>query len=143
MKVSCLSAFGDKGVMPDDGMVSETLGEAASIWDELHSHIKDNYPNITGEWKHYGIAAGWTYKLISKKRNLLFFVPQTDCFRLRIVLGEKAVASAESDNELTAEIKESIQAATPYTEGRSIDIDVSRREQLEPIKRLLRIKYEN
>ena len=143
MKVSCLSAFDDKGNTPNDGMVSDVLGETTQIWEELHAHVKNHYPNITGEWKHYGKAAGWTYKLISNRRNLLFFVPRTDCFRLRIVLGEKAAECAETDNELPNDVKKSICAATPYIEGRSIDIDVNRREQVETIKRLLRIKYEN
>lgn len=92
MKASCLSAFGDKSIMPDDGMVS---------------------------------------------------VARTDCFRLRIVFGEKASVCAEADDTLPDEIKEAIHAATHYAEGRSIDIDVDRREQLETIKRLLKIKYEN
>ena len=143
MKVSCISAFGDKSIMPDNGMVLAVLGSAAPIWDDLRTHVEETYPSITGEWKHYGKAAGWSYKLISKKRNLLFFVPRADCFRLRIVLGEKACACAEADGELPDDIKETIRAATPYTEGRSIDIDVTRREQLDAIKRLLKIKYEN
>jgi len=143
MKVSCLSAFDDKSIMPDDLMVSAVLGDASPVWDELRTYVGDNYPSITGEWKHYGKAAGWSYKLISKKRNLLFFVPGTDCFRLRIVLGEKASACAEADSELPNEIKDTICTATPYTEGRSIDIDVNRREQLEAIKRLLKINNGN
>ena len=143
MKVSCLSAFDNKEIMPDDSMVSDVLGNTATIWDELRAHVVDAYPSVTGEWKHYGKAAGWSYKLISKRRNLLFFVPRTDCFRLRIVLGEKACACVESDNELPDEIKESIRAATPYTEGRSVDIDVKLSEQLKEVKRLLQIKYEN
>jgi len=143
VKVSCLSAFDNKAIMPDDGMVSAVLGSTASIWDELRAHVKDHYPSITGEWKHYGKAAGWTYKLISKKRNLLFFVPRNDCFRLRIVLGEKACTCVEADNELPAEIKETIREAISYAEGRSIDIDIDRHEQLKAIKRLLKIKYEN
>jgi len=122
-------------------MVSAALGGAAPLWDELRTHVGENYPDITGEWKHYGKAAGWTYKLISKKRNLLFFIPRTDCFRVRIVLGEKASACAEKDDGLPEEIKAAIHAATPYAEGRSIDIDVNRREQLEAIKCLLKIKY--
>jgi len=143
MKVSCLSAFDDKAMMPDDDMVSAALGSAAPIWDELRAHVEGSYPGVTGEWKHYGKAAGWTYKLISKKRNLLFFVPMADCFRLRVVLGEKACVCAEADNELPHEIKEAVRAATPYAEGRSIDFDINRREQLVAIKRLLKIKYEN
>ena len=143
MKVSCLSAFDDKALMPDDGTVAAALGGAALIWDELRAHVGDHYPSVIGEWKHYGKAAGWTYKLISKKRNLLFFVPQTDCFRLRIVLGEKACACAEADHELPDEIKAAVCASAPYAEGRSIDIDIDRCEQLETVKRLLKIKYEN
>jgi len=143
MKVSCLSAFGDKGVMPDDNMVLIVLGDTFAIWDELHTHVKDNYPNITGEWKYYGKAAGWTYKLISEKRNLLFFVPRADCFRLRLVFSKKACACIEADKDLPEEIKEVIRTATPYAEGRSIDIDVEQCEQLETIKRLLKIKHDN
>jgi len=140
MKVSCLSAFDDKTIKPDDNMVSAVLGGAAPIWEELRSHIEGNYPNVIGQWMHYGKAAGWTYKLLSKKRNLLFFVPRTGCFRLRIVLGEKGCACVEADNDLPDEIKEAFRTATPYTEGRSIDIDVDGREQLAAIKRLLKIK---
>ena len=143
MKESCISAFADKGIMPDDGMVSAALGDAASIWDELRTHVADNYPSVSGEWRHYGKASGWTYKLISKKRNLLFFFPRSASFSLRLVFGEKACACIEADNELPDEIKEAVRAATPYTEGRSIDIDMQRHEQLETIKRLLKIKYEN
>ena len=143
MTVSCLSTFENKNIIPDDDMVSVALGCTASIWNELRTHVEDTYPNIAGEWKHYGKAAGWTYKLISKKRNLLFFIPRIDGFRVRIVLGEKAAACAELDNDLPNEIKETIRAATVYAEGRSIDIDIDSWEQLEIIKRLLKIKYEN
>jgi len=143
MKVSCLSFFPDKNIVPSDEMVATVLSATSSIWNELRTHVQDNYPSVTGEWKHYGKAAGWTYKLISKKRNLLFFVPMADSFRLRIVLGEKATACVEADSELSNTIKKALHDATPYTEGRSLDIDVDQYEQLETIKRLLRIKFEN
>ena len=142
MTVSCLSAFPDKSIIPDDGMVSAVLGGAAAIWDELRAHVVDTYPDITAEWKHYGKAAGWTYKLISNKRNLLFFIPRNGNFRIRIVLGEKASAQAQA-SPLPDDIKAAISSAKSYAEGRSIDIDVDRREQLEAIKLLLKIKYEN
>ena len=143
MKVSCLSAFDDKTIIPDDGMISDALGETAPIWHELRSYVEETYPNVIGEWKHYGKAAGWTYKLVSKKWNLLFAVPMNGCFRVRIVLGEKGCACVEADSELTEEIKEAFRNAVPYTEGRSIDIDIACPEQLEAVKRLLKIKYEN
>ena len=142
MTVSCISAFNDKSIIPDDDVISVSLGGTASIWDELRTHIENAYPSIAGEWKHYGKAAGWTYKLISEKRNLLFFIPRNGSFRIRIVLGEKASVQAQAA-PLPDEIKVAISSAKAYAEGRSIDIDVDRREQLEDIKLLLKIKYEN
>jgi len=58
VNASSLSAFDEKSIIPDDSMVSIVLGNASSVWDELHSYIEDKYPDITGEWKHYGKAAG-------------------------------------------------------------------------------------
>jgi len=143
MKVSCLSAFSDKTHMPDEAAVAAVLGDMASVWDELCSHIQDTYPNVTTDWKHYGNAAGWTCKILSKKRNLIFAVPREGCFRVRFCFGEKACACVETDSEIPEESKETLRTATKYAEGRGIDIDVTHREQLDAIKRLLKIKYEN
>ena len=141
--MSSQSFFEDKAIMPDDGMVSGALGGAATMWDELRSHVVETYPNVTNEWKHYGKAAGWTYKFLSKKRNLLFAVPMNGCFRVRIVLGEKGNDCVNTDSELSVEIKEAFRIATPYVEGRGIDINIQHHEQLEEVKRLLKIKFEN
>ncbi|MCL1917748.1 MAG: DUF3788 domain-containing protein [Peptococcaceae bacterium] len=137
-----VSILVDKSVVPDSGMVAAVLADSYPLWDELVTHVNETYPNVTEEWKHYGKAFGWTFKLISKKRNLLFLVPLESCFRVRFVLGERAVACAETAN-LPKEIMEVIRAATPHVEGRSIDIDITLHEQLEVIKSLLKIKYEN
>jgi hypothetical protein len=137
-----ISFFDDKTITPNNEMITSALGGTYSLWEELKNHICEEYPVITEEWKFYGKAAGWSCKIVSKKRNLLFFVPLKDSFRLRIVLGEKAVIVAESAN-LPNEIKQSIRDATPYAEGRSVDIDTNRREQLDVIKALLKMKYEN
>ncbi|MCL2839198.1 MAG: DUF3788 domain-containing protein [Defluviitaleaceae bacterium] len=137
-----ISIFDDKSITPNHDMVAVALGDTNLVWDELQSYVNGKFPNITGEWKHYGKASGWAYKLISKKRNLLFFIPQADCFRVRIVLGEKAVACVTTA-DLPDDIKEMVQTATPYIEGRSIDIDINSKKQLETVKILLNIKFDN
>ena len=137
-----VSFFDNKAVTPDDSMVAKALAEMYPLWEELQNYVREKYPDITGEWKHYGKASGWSYKLICNKRNLLFFIPLNRCFRIRIVLGEKAVNCAWVA-ELPDEIKDTIYAAAPHAEGRSIDIDISRHEQLDAIKYLLKIKLGN
>jgi hypothetical protein len=61
---------------------------------------------------------------------------------VRIVLGEKAVACAETA-PLPNEIKEAIRAAVPYAEGRSIDVDIRELQQMETVRELVKIKFEN
>jgi len=117
-----VSFFDDKSVIPDDNMVADALAESFPLWVDLRSFIQNNYPNVNGEWKHYGKSSGWVFKLLSKKRNLLFFIPKDKCFRLRFGISEKVRPSVEIA-DLPEIIKEAVSIATPYTEGRSIDLD--------------------
>ena len=137
-----VSVFDEKAFIPDDEMVAAALAGTQPLWQELKNHVQATYPDITSEWKFYGKSAGWTLKLISKKRNLLFFVPKNNTFMIRIVLGERAVACVETA-DLPDDVKETIRNATPYVEGRGIDMNIDRPEQLESIKTLLKIKYEH
>jgi hypothetical protein len=158
-----ISAFDEKAVIPTDDMVAAVLADAAPLWEELKNHVKETYPDVKEEWKHYGKAAGWTLKLLSKKSNLLFFIPKEECFRLRFGGGEKAMQHIEAA-DLPEVIKEAMHAATPYAEGRSFDLDISADEikvmayvkdrklvdigiihgqQPQALQTLIRIKYDN
>lgn len=137
-----VSYFSDKATMPDEKMTAEALAGSITLWDDLKVWTKQEYPAVTGEWKHYGKAAGWSYKMLSGKRNLLFFVPLSGSFRIRIVLGEKAVSKAVA-SDLPSEVIEKIREAVAYTEGRSIDIDIENSTQLKTVKQLLKIKTDN
>jgi len=117
-----VSVFEDKSIMPDDSMVADALAESFPLWVGIRDFVNENYPSINAEWKHYGKSSGWVLKLLSKKRNLLFFIPKAECFRLRFGINEK-VASCVEAADLPDEVKEAVRIATPYTEGRSIDID--------------------
>ena len=122
-----VSIFDNKAVTPDNSMVADALGESHSMWVELQDHVREKYPVVTGVWKHYGKSSGWVFKLLSKKRTLLFFIPQKGYFRLRFGVSEKAAADIETA-DLPDEIKEAVRTATPYTEGRSIDLNISHSE---------------
>ena len=113
--------------MPADSMVADVLAESFLLWVELQSYVQKNYLSATGEWKHYGKSSGWIFKLLSKKRNLFFFIPGNGCFRLRFGVNEKAAACIETAG-LPDEIKEAVRIATPYAKGRSIDLDMSPKE---------------
>jgi len=119
-----VSFFDSKAIMPDDNMVADALAELYTLWVELQNYAQENYPNVTGVWKHYGKSSGWVFKLLSKKRTLLFFIPKNGGFRFRFGISEKAAPFIEAA-DLPDEVKEAVRIATPYAEGRSIDLDMS------------------
>ena len=137
-----ISILDDKSVTPSTEGLKVVLKDTFSLWEKLVNQVKTEYPEVTEEWKHYGKAAGWTCKLLSKKRNLLFLVPLDGCFLVRLVLSEKAVADT-ARFDLPKEIITAIAKATVYAEGRSIDININHPEQLPTINTLLKIKYES
>jgi len=122
-----VSIFEDKSIIPDGSMVADALSGSYPLWIGLRDFIMENYPNVKDEWKHYGKSSGWVLKLLCKKRSLIFFIPKSECFRLRFGISEKVAPCIESA-DLPEEVKEAVRIATPYTEGRSIDIDFYKNE---------------
>ena len=114
--------FEDKSFVPDEGMVADALGGSFPIWTCLRDFVTENYPDVKCEWRHYGKSSGWVLKLLSKKRNLLFFIPKADCFRLRFGISEKTAPCIEA-SDLSDVVKEAVRLATPYSEGISINVD--------------------
>ena len=137
-----VSVFSEKSVLPDNEMLAAGLGETWVLWQELEGFIENKYPEVSGQWKHYGKASGWSWVIKSKKRSLIYMIPLKEKFRIRIVLGEKAAQQALA-GDLSDQLKSTIREARAYTEGRSIDLDIDESRQLDEVKALLAIKYEN
>lgn len=134
------SVFDEKAHVPDDSMVADALAASYSLWVALRRHVEQTYPVITGEWKYYGKSSGWTFVLKSKKRTLLYFLPNNSLFKVNFVLSEKAAADAETA-ALPHEVIDLIRNATPYVEGRSVMLEVGNAKQLEAVQRVLEIKF--
>ena len=117
-----VSFFDNKEVMPDENMIADALADSYIIFNRLKNYVSETYPNVSVDWKHYGKSSGWVCKILSKKKNLLFFIPRNGCFRLRFGISEKVASCIETAN-LPDVVNEAVRIATPYTEGRSIDID--------------------
>jgi hypothetical protein len=77
-----------------------------------------------------------------KKRNIVYLSPRSGSFMATFVLGDRAVAVARK-SELPAHVLKMIAEAKRYGEGTPVRIEVSRAEDLAPVKILARIKVEN
>jgi len=137
-----LSVFSDRAKLPQDEDLAEVLGEAKALWDQLKDHVKDLFPDIIEDWKHYGKNSGWTMKLLKKKRNLFFTYPGMGQFVVVFVFGDKAVAVV-NESSLPKHIKDALNEARKYAEGRGIQVMVKNPADLEIVKQLITIKVAN
>ena len=90
--------FTDKNIKPDDKSLAKVLGEFNKLWNDLKRHLRESYGELIEEWKFYSPKYGWTLKLLKKKRNLFFFSPRPNGFRVSFVFGDKAVSHIEASN---------------------------------------------
>jgi hypothetical protein len=129
----------DKAVHPDEKALSIDLGDSKAHLDRIASVIESEFGDFHKEWKFYNAKSGWILKMFSKKRNVLFVIPGEGVFRIAITFGQKA-----ADEVMTAEfpdaLKEELRKATKYAEGRTIQLEVRTKKQLEVVLKLIRIK---
>jgi hypothetical protein len=137
-----LSIFEDKSLTPGPDDLARVLGDTYEIWDDIKEFVYKEYPEVTEEWTHSGKNYGWGFRLRDKKRVIIYLIPCSGFFKVGLVYGEKATR-ASLDSTISKEIKTIIENAKVYGEGRGFRIDVTGKDILEDIKKLIKIKLSN
>jgi hypothetical protein len=138
-KVESLSAFDDKSSAPTETDLHRTLGPAATAWKQLVSHVYSTYSQPAEQWNFAGAKYGWSLRLKSADRVILYLIPQAGQFLVGIVLGGKAVSAAQTA-DLPAAIVAALAEAPRYAEGTGLRLPVADENQLPPIRTLAALK---
>jgi len=134
-----LSAFDDKARAPEPGELDAALGRSARLWKELVAAIATHHAPVEPVWGYAGAKFGWSLRLRTNDRVVLYLIPQVGLFLVGVVLGERAVEAARSAG-LPASIAEMLDAARPYAEGRGIRFPVLSRQDLDAAVALAALK---
>ena len=137
-----LSIFDDKSKFPDDKDLTDVLSENHILWNNIKDFVFQNYPDAKEEWNYSGKNYGWGFRLKDKKRVIVYLTPCAGFFKFAMVYGEKATNDALTGN-ISKEIKDIIDSAKVYAEGRGFRIDVKNDKFIEDIKKLIIIKLAN
>ncbi len=133
------SIFMDKAQIPDDALLKSALGNLSNTWIEIRHYVFEVYPTAKEEWNSSGAKYGWSFRIKDKKRAIIYLLPRNKYFLVVFVFGEKASIDALK-SDISQDIKDIIQSAKVYAEGRGFRIDVRNREILMDIKKLIDIK---
>jgi len=134
-----LSAFDDKAKPPKPAQVKQVLGASHELWQAIIDHLSEQYPPVDEKWGFSGKAWGWGLKVKQKKRAILYLTPQDAFFYVGFALGEKAVAAFLAAKP-PKRLRELIEAAPRYAEGRGVRIEVRQRTDLKWIEKIAAAK---
>lgn len=136
------SIFMEKTQVPTDEELQKALGSTFSFWNAIREYTLQQYPKALEEWNFSGAKYGWSFRIKDKKRAIVYLLPRDKYFTVALVYGQKATDEA-INSTVSREIKETIKAAPVYAEGRGFRIDITGKELIEDIKKLIDIKLAN
>jgi len=135
------NAFIGKASKPSEKEVTAALGSSAPAWSEL-IHWAAEQGATTQEWKSDGAKYGWALCLKRKDRNIVYLAPCSGCFRVALVLGNKAM-DAVHQTTFSAAITQAIAESPHYPEGTGIRLVIQKQRDLAPVRTLATIKLAN
>ena len=131
--------LGDKNVYPTEGIIYSKIGDKKIIWQKIMNYVKDNYQNITEEWRYYNDGKQWLFKMQQKKKTLFWISLLKNTFRITFYFGDKAVPLIEGST-LPQEIKDGFRDAKRYGAIRPVTIIITGTRDIENISKLVDIK---
>jgi hypothetical protein len=135
------SIFTDKNSIPTVEQLNVGIGVTANLWHELEAFTKLSYPEASSAWHFSGEKYGWGYRMSDAKRVIIYLLPREAYFKVAFVFGQKAFDKI-MESTISASIKEELQAAKVYAEGRGIRIYVKDEHIMSDVKELISIKLE-
>lgn len=136
------NAFVDRKAEPTEEALSNALGPARALWDQLLAELSTNRSIDKREWSSYSSKAGWALKLKRGERTILYLSPCEHCFRASFALGDKAVKAALASG-LPADVVKIIRQAKRYAEGTAVRIDVKTAKDLDAVTKVAAVKTAN
>ena len=133
------SYFMDKSNKPGEDDLRECLGSTFSLWTRISYYVYEQYPKGVSEWNFPGKKYGWSFRIKDKRRAILYLMPRDGFFKVAFVFGQKATDHIQS-TDISDEIKDNLNAARKYAEGRGVQIEIKNSDPMEDIEKLVKIK---
>jgi hypothetical protein len=88
------NGFIGRKIPPTEEELVNCLGRSHPVWNELLAWL-ESQGIVSGEWKSVSPKYGWGLRPALGKRTIVYLGPCQDCFRVSLVLGDKAVSAAQ------------------------------------------------
>jgi Protein of unknown function (DUF3788) len=137
--IVAIQSMYDASRHPGPAALRARLGKATHLWEAVIGLARARSPQLVEAWHFAGLKVGWTLRLVAKARILVYLLPEEGTFRMGIVLGKKAVATAREAG-LSSAATAILDAAPIYAEGHGVRFHVASRDDVRTLAELLAIK---
>lgn len=131
--------LGDKSIYPSDEILLTFFGDKMIFWKKILSYVKDNYKEITEEWRYYNDGKQWLFKMQQKKKTIFWASVLKDTFRITFYFGNKAEPVIEGST-LPQKIKDGFRDAQRFGALRPVTTIVKGNQDFDNILKLIDVK---
>ena len=134
-----LLRLSDKDIIPTEELIFSLIGNNKVFWQRIMSYASENFTGIAGSWNYYNDGKRWLYKLVYKKKTILWAGILNDTFRVTFWFGDKALPLIE-DAVLPPSVKDEFRTAKKYGAVRPVSVIVREQTDADIVLTLLTIK---
>ena len=131
--------LGDKSIYPSDEHIQSIIGDKMVMWKKLLAYVKDNYKDVTEEWRYYNDGKQWLFKIQFKKKTIFWASVFKDTFRVTFYFGDKAEAMIEG-SLVPQKVKDDFRNAVRFGNLRPITTIVNENQDIDNIIKLIDVK---
>jgi len=133
-----VGAFVSRDDKPTMREMLASVGAKRELWEDLARFIDENY-RVKNDLAFYGKNYGWAVRYRKSGKALLSLYPGKENFTVQIVVGE-TLARKASSLTLGENVRNVLENARQFPEGRWLFIRIGSRRDLSDVKRLLALK---
>jgi hypothetical protein len=133
-----VGVFTDKAQAPTLEQVTEAIGSRRAAWEEILQIIRDRYSHQE-DWRFYGKNNGWALRFRKSGKALASLYPAEGSFTVQLILSQADVDQTR-DLKLGKHVRQIIEQAHPFPEGRWVFVPVKSGQDLRDVQRLLALK---
>jgi len=131
--------FTNKEKKPSLQELKQALGDTFPVWQTLVAYTQKAHPTAVEEWNYASAKYGWSFRMKDKKGVIVYLLPRDNFIKARFVFGQKATDIIMQSN-IHHDIKNVLNKAKVYAEGRGIRIDVTNNATTGDLEKLIDIK---
>jgi hypothetical protein len=129
----------DPDVFPSDSVLCRPLGRSKPAWDAFMAMLKNDYPQMSVDWRYYNDGKTWLCKVTQKAKTIFWVSAWDKFFKISFYFTANAEV-AISASTLDPELKYSFLHPKGRCSLRSVTTEVRKKTDLKPIKELIEIK---